>query len=427
MMISRNLKSNNQNLWLRVALFNLLIVSALGVIMRYKIAFSLPFVDQKHFLQAHSHFAFAGWITQALMALMVGYLASRSGKDSFKRYRRVLMANVVTAYGMLLSFPFQGYAFLSITFSTLSIFVSYAFAIMYWRDLNKIREKSISHLWFKAALVFFCISSVGPFTLADMMATRNINQNWSLAALYFFLHFQYNGWFFFAGMGMLTKKLEDGGANKKALHAIFRLFVFSCPPAYLLSVLWANVPVAVYAIVVVAAVMQLGGWVYLLQQMNRLRSIFNNMHQTSQWILSLSAIALTIKLLLQLGSTIPSVSHFAFGFRPIVIGYLHLVLLGVISLFIVGYCFSYKLISINKITLAGAKIFTLGVVVNEIFLMSQGVVSVNYNSIPYINEILLIVALIIFSGLLILSGGHRRNEEVTIKNYNINPLLNINL
>jgi len=415
----QNTKFNTQNWWLRVALFNLLIVSFLGVIMRYKIAYSLPFIDQKHFLQSHSHFAFAGWITQALMALMVGYLASQSGSDVFKRYRGVLIANLVTAYGMLLSFPFQGYAFLSITFSTLSIFVSYVFAVMYWRDLNKLKEKSIGHLWFKAALIFFCMSSVGPFTLADMMATKSINQKWSLAALYYFLHFQYNGWFFFAGMGMLTKKLEDAGANMKALLAIFRLFVFSCPPAYLLSVLWADVPIAVYAIVVVAAVMQLGGWMYLLQQMNRLKSFFNNMHAASQWILSLSAIALTIKLLLQLGSTIPSVSHFAFGFRPIVIGYLHLVLLGVISLFIVGYCFSYKLISLNKTTLAGAKVFTIGVVVNEIFLMSQGVVSINYNSIPYINETLLVVALVMFSGLLILATGQRKTEQITIKNYNI--------
>src|ERR1035437_5552734 len=168
------------------------------------------------------------------MALMIGYLSSEGNKDMFKKYRGVLIGNFVTAYGMLLSFPFQGYGLISISFSTLSIFVSYAFAIMYWRDLNRMKVKSISHLWFKAALIFFCMSSVGPFTLADMMATSNINQNWSLAALYFFLHFQYNGWFFFAGMGLLTKKLENAGVDQKALLAVFRLFVFACPTAYLL-------------------------------------------------------------------------------------------------------------------------------------------------------------------------------------------------
>jgi hypothetical protein len=421
-MIIQNTKFNTQNWWLRVALFNLLVVSSLGVIMRYKIAFSLPFIDQKHFLQAHSHFAFAGWITQALMALMIGYLSSEQGSDAFKKYKGVLVANVVTAYGMLLSFPFQGYGFLSITFSTLSIFVSYAFAIMYWRDLNKLKIKSISHLWFKAALIFFCMSSVGPFTLADMMATKNINQNWSLAALYFFLHFQYNGWFFFAGMGLLTKKLEDGGANKEALLSIFRMFVFACPPAYFLSVLWADVSIGVYIMVVIAALMQLAAWVYLLQQMNKLRSFFDNIHQTAQWILNLSAIALTVKLLLQLGSTIPSVSHFAFGFRPIVIGYLHLVLLGVITLFIVGYMFAYKLISINPTTIIGVSIFTIGVVVNEIFLMSQGFASVNYNSIPYINETLLGIATVMFFGLLLLFSGQKEKQELLITNKNINQL-----
>ena len=46
---------------------NLAIVALLGVIMRYKILYPLPFVDQKKFLHAHSHFAFSGWVTLALI------------------------------------------------------------------------------------------------------------------------------------------------------------------------------------------------------------------------------------------------------------------------------------------------------------------------------------------------------------------------
>ena len=53
-------------------------------------------------------------------------------------------------------------------------------------------------------------------------------------------------------------------------------------------------------------------------------------------ILTLSFLALTIKFMLQSGSVIPSLSTLAFGFRPIVIGYLHLVLLGFTTLFLLG-------------------------------------------------------------------------------------------
>jgi integrase len=51
---------------LKITVFNLLIVSFLGVIMRYKIAFYFPFLEQKHLQEAHSHFAFYGWISSAI-------------------------------------------------------------------------------------------------------------------------------------------------------------------------------------------------------------------------------------------------------------------------------------------------------------------------------------------------------------------------
>jgi len=123
--------------WLRVSFFNLLLIALIGIILRYKIAFSLPFIDQKYLLHGHSHFAFAGWISQALMALLIANLSERQGRNYFIKYQWVLYANLLTAYGMLLTFPFIGYAFLSILFSTLSVFVSYAFAFLFWKELNK--------------------------------------------------------------------------------------------------------------------------------------------------------------------------------------------------------------------------------------------------------------------------------------------------
>ena len=182
--------------WVHISLLNLLIVACLGVILRYKIAFSLPFIDQKFLLNAHSHFAVAGWVSQAIMTFITAYISKYSQHFSLKKYQYLLLANLITAYGMLLSFPFEGYGLISIIFSTLSIFSSYAFAVVVWRDLNKMPVEKISHKWFKASLLFNVISSLGAFGLAYMMANKIIHQNWYLAAIYFFLHFQYNGWFF---------------------------------------------------------------------------------------------------------------------------------------------------------------------------------------------------------------------------------------
>lgn len=139
--------------WLRISLFNLLIVSFIGVILRYKIAFYFPFIDQKNLLHGHSHFAFTGWVSQALYVLLADYLAKQKGDSVLKRYRWLLYANAISAYGMLISFPIQGYGFVSIFFSTLSIIAGYVFALRYWKDLNALNNKSISHYWYKGSFL----------------------------------------------------------------------------------------------------------------------------------------------------------------------------------------------------------------------------------------------------------------------------------
>jgi hypothetical protein len=400
--------------WLKIALINLLIVSIIGVILRYKIAFSLPFIDQKHLLHGHSHFAFAGWISQAIMVLLVDYLARRQGIKIYKRYKWLLVANLLTAYGMLITFPIEGYGLYSIICSTLSIFVSYIFAIYYWRDLNRTSKNSVPHLWFKAAVLFNALSSIGAFALAIMMISRVVHQNWYLAAEYFYLHFQYNGWFFFSCMGLITAILSKS-ASTIILKRIFLLFASAVIPAYFLSALWMNIPIWVYVLVVMAAFAQCVGWMYMIGIIKKQMAIPPHLFPPiANWLLLFSAAALTIKLLLQAGSTIPSLSDLAFGFRPIVIGYLHLVLLGVISLFLLGYMFAIHAISNNKTAITGAGIFTSGIIINEIFLMIQGVTALNYTSIPYINEALLFAACCMFLGLMLLVAGQMQQSKTDL-------------
>src|SRR2546422_17238 len=132
------------------------------------------------------------------------------------------------------------------------------------------------------------------------------------------------------------------------------MFALSCIPAYLLSALWLPIPKWAYVVVVVAAFSQLGGWILTLQHVREQFSFIQSAITSNvRWIWLLTCIALSIKLLLQLGSTIPSLSTMAFGFRPIVIGYLHLVLLGIISLFLLGFMIAEKQIPLTNKSLAG--------------------------------------------------------------------------
>ncbi|MDE3142914.1 MAG: hypothetical protein KGL19_02085, partial [Bacteroidota bacterium] len=256
--------------------------------------------------------------------------------------------------------------------------------------------------------LFNALSSLGAFSLAFLMANKISDQNFYLAAVYFFLHFQYNGWFFFAGMGLLISQLENTVTAQKQLKIIFWLFGLACLPAYFLSALWLPIPFLIYCIVVVAAISQFAGWLFLIKiiikNIDAVKTFFS---KKGQWLLLLSAIALTIKLLLQLGSTIPSLSQLAFGFRPIVIGYLHLVLLGVTSIFIIGYIVSKDILPVNTTFRKGIFVFVAGIIINEMLLMIQGVAGMGYVGIPFINELLLGAAIIMFSGLLLMNWRNK--------------------
>ena len=404
----------NSKFWLKFSLLNLLIVALIGLLMRYKIGFEFPFFDQKHLQHSHSHFAFTGWISHTLMVLMIVFLEKKKvllqAQDDnreknienrfFKKYSSISSANLICAYGMLVFFIIQGYGLFSIIFSTSSIIVSCVFAYYFVKDLKLISDDDLSKNWFKTALFFNVISSFGTFALAYMMISKNIHQNEYLASIYYYLHFQYNGWFFFACMGLLFSFLQLKPSENSFFKRTFWLFFLSCIPAYFLSTLWWDLPIWIYLITVVAAFIQVYAWFrFLIIIIKTKREFLYNFPFFLRYILLFVAFALSIKFLLQLGSTIPVLSTLAFGFRPIVIAYLHLVLLAIISLFLLFYVYANHLIHFNRQIKIGVITFSIGVLLNEIILAIQGVASFSYTPIPYVNEMLFGVAIVLVIGI----------------------------
>jgi hypothetical protein len=205
-------------------------------------------------------------------------------------------------------------------------------------------------------------------------------------------------------MGLFTAFISRNTATENILRKIYRLFAFAIVPAYFLSALWMDIPLWVYVLVILSAIAQVVGWVWLVLLMKKnWLQLKPKISTTSKYILGCSAVALTAKLLLQLGSTIPSLSDLAFGFRPIVVGYLHLVLLGVISLFLLGSMFSEAYFFKSKKAVAGIFIFSGAVIVNEILLMIQGFAAISYTPVPFINELLFCTAIFLFTGALLMS------------------------
>lgn len=388
--------------WFVFSVVNLLIVAVLGVLMRYKIGFEFPYFNQKHIQFAHSNFAFTGWLSHTLYAFIL-LLSASSAKSKFNKYYDLLVwTNLFCAYGMIGSFMVQGYGLLSIFFVSVTILVACLFMIFYFKESHPLQNTGSADKWFKTALIYNVMSSLGTLYLIYIMKSEHINLEKYLAALYFHLHFQYNGWFFFACIGLclhLLQKMEILFNDQ----LFYKLLVVSCVPAYFLSTLWLKLPTWLYVITIMATIMQLTAWLIFALFVLKNLKLFSRKFSTPVAIMfALSASSVTVKFLLQFGSIIPEVSKLAFGFRPIVIAYLHLVLLGVITTFLLGYAFASEHLPASKLSKLGLSLFVGGIFITEIILLIQGVASFSYITVPYINQSLFAVAVVMFTGLLLI-------------------------
>ena len=403
-------------LWIQIALINFCIVALAGVTLRYKINFPLPLINQKYLLHAHSHFAFYGWVAVALMALMVNYLLVNNVITNYKKYQWILALNCIVAYGLFISFTIQGYALYSISLSTLSIFISYFFIFFLWRDLNKIEDRSYAVKWFKGALVLLAISSFGAFSLAYLMANRIMIQDLYFSAIYFFLHFQYNGWFLFACFGLLFAWLYQNGflPSVAISKKLFIIMAVTVAPTYFLSILWLKLPKILHWTANVSGILQLLVLLYFIQLYPVVKkNISHKMTKTSRYLWIMAAIAFIMKIVLQMLSIIPYLSHFAFGFRPVIIGYLHLSFVGIISFFILGCINEFLRPTHKHVDGGGIVVFAFGFLVQEIVLMLQGLEAMEIEPLPYANIILFACAVLMAIGLMWMTIGIVKKKKAT--------------
>ena len=389
--------------WILLSFISLFIVAILGVLMRYKISFSFPYLDQKNLQNAHSHFAFLGWISQTVYLLLINTLGTSISKKRVQFYHFFLGANWISAFGMLIAFSSQGYAFFSMAFSLFSMILSFLFSVIFWNDVKMLQNKTAG-LWFKFALICMLISTLGTIVLIIMLATKSVEQQTYLISIYWYLHFQYNGWFFFSIIGLLFNHFGESNEYFKTNRLSFKLLAFSALPAFGLSVLWLHLPLWLLIIIALAAIFQTIGWALLVYNVFKQKVLKDiKINDYVKWLLLIIAITGSIKFCLQLGSTIPSISQLAFGFRPIVIAYLHLVLLAFLSLLLIAYMFLKELVDISKIAFIGMIIFVLGILINEILLSMQGILSFKYILIPNINYYLFATSLVLLTGTFLLA------------------------
>jgi hypothetical protein len=244
---------------------------------------------------------------------------------------------------MLISFPLEGYGPFSILFSTLHTIGAILFAVRFFINTKKVASASA---WFaKTALLFFVISAAGPFSLGYLMSNGMGNSNWYNFSIYFYLHFQYNGFFLFGIFSLFFSQLEKKNIRFQTPKAktLGVILAAATVPAYILSTLWAKPGYVLYIIGAASGLVQCLCFFVLLTLVRPILTEIKRTFTSPSVVLLIIALSgFGLKVILQLVSAFPSIAQMAYELRPIVIAYLHLVLVGVISSFLLVWYLEEK-------------------------------------------------------------------------------------
>lgn len=393
----------DKRFWIGLSLLNLTVVALFGLLMRSKMLFSIPFLNYKNILNAHSHFAFCGWVGLALTAILIyDVLPAHLGRR--KGYQTILWGIEITSIGMAVSFPVFGYNFISILISTLYIFVTYAFGWMFFKDLKRSSLHTTVKWLSYGAVGSLVLSSIGPFSLAYIMISKSTDSLLYRDSIYTFLHFQYNGFFTLAIFAAFFSYWLKKGLPLPPAAKWFAVFlVISVIPSLFLSVLWHNL-VIFYVLAALGCLCILFS-VYFFLPLFRYsikKDFFEQPLGKVIWIASF--VSFIIKMILTIGTIYPPLGNAVYGARPVIIGFLHLVFLAFVSFYILSNsiheCFYTRKTGVVAYPFY---IFGLGVFINEAFLMMQGleILLKTYN--PVYNWILWGGAIFLFIGSVLLA------------------------
>ena len=320
----------------------------MGILLRFYVVTSLPF-NYKFLLHAHSHTALLGWIYLGLTTLIYKIFLESAQKP--KLYKRIFYFTNLCIIGMILTFPVQGYALFSIIFSTLFLFASYWFAWFAMKYVPQHFKKRFSWRLIKTSLWYLVISSIGPWAIGGVMSTLGPTSIWYKTSIYFYLHFQYNGWFILALLGLLFFFLEERGVqfNSQKLKSFFLLLNFGIIITVFLSVLWIEPPKIFYVLGGIGAVAQILAFHDLYWILKKHFLLVKKEFGGLSWLLlKIAGCLLAAKLLMQLFSSHPYFAHLAYHYKDFVIGYLHLVFLGIVITTLLAFLKYFRLLRLPK-------------------------------------------------------------------------------
>ena len=360
--------------WLPIALINFLIAAIFGLTLRFAFVVELPWIKYTNVLHAHSHVAMLGWLHVGIYLLIIRFFLDN--KSSLRAYHRILLGTQITVVGMAISFAIQGYSPLSIAFSTLHTFLCYWFLIILKRDLKRgASRNSDSEKLLYLGCFFMVLSTLAIYLIPVCIATGLRQSALYYASIQFYLHFQFNGWYIFVLLAVLFKILETRNIplDARRVKYFITLLTISCLLTYALAVTWSTPVPMLFIINSTGVVLQLAAVILLIYVLYK--ALFNRhlFPKNINLYLGIAGISWVLKVAIQTAVIVPYLATVGYTLRNFVIGFLHLLLLGMATTAVLAFLNFERKNSFPNSLKVGMVVLITGIVLSEITLFIQGI------------------------------------------------------
>lgn len=393
--------------WIQVALLNFVIAAAMGLLLRASAIVEFPWLNFRFMTHAHSHTAMMGWLYTVIFGLLLYFFLSEEERNR-KRYKRLFIVLQTAVVGMTASFPFQGYGAVSISFATLHLFSSYWFLMLIWKNAKTASSQATVLL--RTAIVFMMISTLGVYALGPVAVKIGRFTDAYHLCIQFFLHFQFQGWLLFAVAAIFWQWLER--RNIQMSDNQFRWFY----GMLLLSTIGMfGLPMTEYAAFDLGistnffgAGLQLGATVLLLRFLQIIEPKLRNIEGWKKACVHVVIGSLAVKSIGQLLLSWPEIALVPYAVRPFIIGFIHLLMLGIITGFIAFILLELNVLHSKYATAKfGLAALGIGLLGTELLLFLQGAsIWKGMAAWPFYNEGILAFSILLLLGTvsLFLSG-----------------------
>ncbi len=396
--------------WILICFGNFLIAALMGLLLRLQFVAPVGNVNYQFLLHGHSHIAMLGWVYLALFALIYHFFIPKNNENE-KKFNRLFWITEGAVIGMMIAFPLQGYALFSIVFSTIHIFSSYYFVRLVWKNLetNLVPERYL----IKTALFFMILSTCGIWCLGPAVGLLGKTSAFYQIAIQFFLHFQFNGWFIIAVLALLFHQMQLKVENR-VFFSFYKWLIVGTVLTFALPVSWfISSPILTW-INGVGVVVQLVAFAKLILMLRpQFGEFYAKLKEIEKIVYSFALLSLGLKVLVQLVVIFPDMALVSHQVRNFVIGFIHMIMLGVITGFLLGFLLNAKVINRkNRFSEYGIKIFLMGFILTEFLLFAQGGnLFFNWNLIPMYHQNLFLSSIWLVVGIvmIIFSNANLKN------------------